>query len=426
MRTLTVFCVGLSVALGSPVVRHERTHTFQRENVLGTSFEMKVGARSAAAAEAAEKAALDEIRREASILSSWDAESEFSRWSRTRERAVPVSRELLEVLGLFDAWRERTGGALDAAAEVVTRVWKSAAAQGRVPTTGEKLQAVAAVRQAHWRLNAVAGTATRLGDTPLAMNSFVKSYILERSAASALTMPGVSGVVVNIGGDLVVRGAWTEAVGVADPRSDAENSAPVERVTVSDRAVATSGSYRRGVGIAGKHYSHIVDPRTGESAGEVLSATVIAPRAVDAGALATAFCVLTPAESAALARTRPGVEYALVLADGSRIESPGWRTLQIDRSSPSPSAGGVATLYASDQAAWIAGWQVTITLELAPVGGMARRPYVAVWIEDKDHFPVRTIALWSDGKSRYRRNCGGGIGLTGCARWPKDRRSSTR
>ena len=35
-----------------------------------------------------------------------------------------------------------------------------------------------------------------------------------------------------------------------------------------------------------------------------------------------------------------------------------------------------------------------ITFELAQTGGFAKRPYVAVWIEDKDHFPVRTLALW--------------------------------
>src|SRR5690242_5704853 len=159
MRLLAIFGV-VAAAFAAPTLPREKAHTFQRENVLGTSFEMKVAARSAAAAEAAEKAALDEIRREAAILSSWDAESEFSRWSRTRDRAVPVSRELLEVLGLFDTWRERTGGALDAAAEAVTRVWKSAAAQGRVPTEAEKSEAVAAVRQAHWRVDAASSTAT--------------------------------------------------------------------------------------------------------------------------------------------------------------------------------------------------------------------------------------------------------------------------
>ena len=35
-----------------------------------------------------------------------------------------------------------------------------------------------------------------------------------------------------------------------------------------DRAIATSGNYRRGVEIGGRHYSHIVDPRTGETPNE--------------------------------------------------------------------------------------------------------------------------------------------------------------
>jgi thiamine biosynthesis lipoprotein len=32
--------------------------------------------------------------------------------------------------------------------------------------------------------------------------------------------------------------------------------------------------------------------------------------------------------------------------------------------------------------------------------GFAKRPYVAVWIEDEDHVPVRTIAIWHE-RDRY-------------------------
>jgi thiamine biosynthesis lipoprotein ApbE len=393
MRLLTIFCAATAVAFGAPTLRQDRTQTFQRENVLGTSFEMKVAAPSPAMAEAAEKAALDEIRREASILSSWDAESEFSRWFRTRGEAVRVSRELLEVLGLFDQWRERTGGALDASAEAATRAWKSAAAQGRVPTREEMARAVAEIRQSHWRLDTASGTAIHLSGTPLAMNSFVKSYILERAAAAALASPGVSGVLVNIGGDLVARGAWTENVGIADPRSDGENAAPVERLMVSGRAVATSGSYRRGFDIAGQHYSHIVDPRTGQSAGQIVSATVISPNATDAGAMATAFCVLSPAESARVAATVPGTEYLILTADGKRFASPGWAG-RAPRTSPSFVAAKPAPSPTPAPQAASAAMEMTVGFELAQLGGYARRPYVAVWIEDKDHFPVRTLALW--------------------------------
>src|SRR4051812_21435988 len=87
-----------------------RWYTFEHENVLGTSCEIKLAAGSETAARKGETAALAEIDRESKILSGYDPTSEFSRWFRTRGQAVPVSKELLEVLGLFDQWRERTHG----------------------------------------------------------------------------------------------------------------------------------------------------------------------------------------------------------------------------------------------------------------------------------------------------------------------------
>jgi hypothetical protein len=297
------------------------------------------------------------------------------------------------VLGAFDNWRERTSGALDAAAESVSRAWKFAAQQGRTPTPEELDRAVTAVRLPHWTLDAAARTATHLSDTPLAMNSFVKSYIMDRAVDVALKIPGVTAAVLNVGGDLVIRGAWTEPVNLADPRSDAENSAPVERLLLSDRAIATSGGYRRGFDIAGRHYSHIVDPRTGESTSHILSATVVAQRPADAGALATVFCVLTPGESSRLAATVPGVEFLLITAEGAQIASPGWKQYQAPRppltaaAKPEPSPSP-APQFADH------GMELSIAFELARIGGNARRPYVAVWIDDKDKFPVRTLALW--------------------------------
>jgi FAD:protein FMN transferase len=378
---------------GAPTIGRDRLHRFQRENVLGTSFELKVIATSADAAAHAETAALREIARERAILSSWDADSEFSRWFQTRGHAVVVSSELFEVLGAFDTWRARTGGALDAAAEAVSRAWSSAAAQGRAPTREELDRAVAAVRQPHWKLDSAARTATHLSDTPLALNSFVKSYVMDHAIDAALATPGVTAAVLNIGGDLVIRGPWTESVHVADPRSDAENSAPIERLQVSDRAVATSGGYRRGFDIAGRHYSHIVDPRTGESTSHILSATVISPRPVDAGALATAFCVLTSEESARLAATIPGAEFLLITADGRRVASPGWK--QYVAAAPALRAAAKPAPPPSPAPQFAdAGMELAITFEVRQNGGFGRRPYVAVWIEDKDRFPVRTLALW--------------------------------
>jgi FAD:protein FMN transferase len=387
-----VLCVAVAVGL----FWTRRTETFVRsyDHVLGTSMELKMLASSADAADRAERAVLASVDHDARILSGYDATSEFSRWMATSGDPVSVSPELFDVLQRFDVWRGRTGGALDASAEAVSRVWRVAATQGHIPSSDHIARAVADVRQAHWHLDPVARTATHLSAAPLMLNSFTKSYIVDRAAAAGLAEAGVRAIVVNIGGDIVVRGAWTETVNVTNPHASADNEPPLAQVAVQDRAVATSGVYRRGFDIDGVHYSHIVDPRTGRPTGHVLGATVVARDAADAGALATAMCVLTPEESERLADLVPTAEYLLVLADGREIESAGWRAMMPQAARPSLAPQPVATLHAAEQERWNAGFELTVSFDVAAQAFRARRPYLAVWVEDGDRSPVKTLAVW--------------------------------
>jgi len=364
-----------------------RSFTEHYENILGTSMELKIRTISQEESEKAQKAVLHEISRMASILSAYDPKSEFRRWEATSHKVVPVSRELFEVLDLFDRWRVRTGGALDASAEAITSVWREAAIRQRLPTTSELDAAVARVKQAHWKLDGLHQTAMHLSDVPLMLNSFVKSYIIRHAAEAGMAASKADAIIVNIGGDLVVTGNVMETVSVSDPKADAENDQPIDRITIGNKAVATSGNYRRGELIAGKWFSHIVDPRTGEPADGVISATVVAPDATDAGALATAFNVMSPSESATLARTLPGVEYLIITKAGEEIKSPGWRKLEMDIR---PGAVGLGPDF-----------EMLVNLELnLPKEGAIKRPYVAVWVEDENHAPVRTISCWH-GSDRY-------------------------
>src|SRR6185369_9699525 len=124
----------------------EGQFVFHRESVLGTSLELKVVADTYVNAQTAEARVLAKIERESKILSGYDAGSEFSCWVKTRDEAVAVSDDLFEVLSRFDRYRALTGGALDASAEAVTRVWKAAAAARRLPARTEIDGAVAAAR----------------------------------------------------------------------------------------------------------------------------------------------------------------------------------------------------------------------------------------------------------------------------------------
>lgn len=376
-----------------PLGHHSPWRVEHFENVLGTSMELKLSAASDESAKLAEAAALAEIHRLNAILSGYDNTSEFSRWAATSGQPVPVSLELLHVLAFWDDWRTRTKGALTPAAESISRIWRTAEKAGQLPSPADLAQAVAVARGSQWTLDPDRNTATHTGHAALRLNSFTKSYIVERAADAALNTPGIDAVVLNIGGDLVVRGSRSESVAVTDPFSAAENADPIAVLQLADRAIATSGNYRRGFDIAGRHYSHIVDPRTGQPVTEIVSATVVAPKAVDAGALATALSVLSPTQGRQLAATVPGAEFLLVRNNGDRITSPGWTALLAPRQ---PAATLVPAAPQAKAAAgqWDPAYELTVRVEIPTAQGFgARRPYVAVWVEDKDRFPVRTLAL---------------------------------
>ncbi len=367
------------------------TNVFYHENILGTSLSIKVVA-TPAEAEKAEAAVLAEIARNSKILSTYDPRSEVSLWLKTSHQPIKISPELFTVLNLFDQWKSRSNGALDASAEVISRLWKTTAKQNRVPTAEEISSALFEIKQSHWQLDANSQTATHLSNAPLILNSFVKSYIINRATDAAFSAAKIKAVVVNIGGDLVVRGALTEAVDIADPLSDAENSDAMTRLLIGNKAVATSGNYRRGIKIGNEWFSHIVDPRTGVPVNQIISATVVAPNATDAGALATAFSVLTPNESLAFAATLPEVECLLITKDGTKISTAGWKYLEVP-AKPLTMNAPVPT--APPFQAWDASFELGINFELSAINDRGyRRPYVAVWIEDKDRFPVKTLALW--------------------------------
>jgi thiamine biosynthesis lipoprotein len=392
---LTSFSVSASV---SPEIKKSpRLFISHFENVLGTSLEIKVRSTSKKQASVAEAAALKEIERMSKIISAYDVNSEFSKWMKTSHEAKPVSPELFAVLDLFDQWRFRSEGALDASAQVISKVWKEAAAKQTIPTQNELSRAVAEVQKKHWKLDPLAQTATHLSNAPLMLNSFAKSYIIKRAADAAMAINNVDAVVVNIGGDIVVAGNAMEPVQVSDPKANAENDAPLDKLMLTNKAVATSGNYRRGQLINGQWYSHIIDPRTGQPTGEVISATVVATYATDAGALATAMNVLTPDESAKLAATVPGTEYMLITKNGERITSKGWSALQM------PVAENEKSVTVSATADQWNDYELVVNFEISQLEGFTRRPYLVIWVEDREKKPVRTISLWYQ-KDRWLRD----------------------
>ena len=126
--------------------KKDKIYVSNFENVLGTSMEIKIASNNEQYAVKAEEAALAEVDRLDKILSGYDSSSEFRRWMRTDKKPVEVSPELFEVLSLFEQWRIKTNGALDASAETISKLWRDASKQNRLPSSTEIADAVKAVQ----------------------------------------------------------------------------------------------------------------------------------------------------------------------------------------------------------------------------------------------------------------------------------------
>ena len=102
-------------------------------------------------------------------------------------------------------------------------------------------------------------------------------------------------------------------VGIAHPL---QRGVRLAEVRLRDRALGTSGSGTQYFLHEGRRYGHVIDPRTGQPAEGVLSASVVAPTAAQADALATAFCVMGAAEAIRYCQDRE--ELGAVLACSAR------------------------------------------------------------------------------------------------------------
>jgi thiamine biosynthesis lipoprotein len=143
-------------------------------------------------------------------------------------------------------------------------------------------------------------------------SGFVKGWSVQ-VASERLTAAGVPNHLVDAGGDIQTRGTpepgrpWQ--VGVRHPW---QKDKVAFVLTGDDLAVATSGTYERGL--------HVVDPRTGRPAAEIASVTVVGRDLGVADAYATAAVAMGRAALDWLANLA-GFESAVIFSDETMFVS---------------------------------------------------------------------------------------------------------
>ncbi|MCC7475574.1 MAG: FAD:protein FMN transferase [Pirellulales bacterium] len=255
-------------------------------------------------------------------ISIYREDSEVSRINQAAAHApVPVEPRLFCLLERVSELCAATEGALDITSGPLSEAWGFSRRLGNVPSDEAIELARSRVGMNHVRLDAARETVSfGCAGVSINFNSIGKGYALDRMAelldehavGDYLLQGGRSSVLARGDQPGSAEPGWR--VGVRHPLRQQE---PLAELVLREQALSTSGAGTQFFVRRGKRYGHILDPRTGRPAEGLYSATVLAPTAIEAEALSTAFYVMGPDRASQCCAQRPEIS-ALLVAPGPR------------------------------------------------------------------------------------------------------------
>ncbi|MCQ2150933.1 MAG: FAD:protein FMN transferase [Bacteroidales bacterium] len=245
-------------------------------------------------------------------VSGYNKNSLLSR--RNAGETVEPDGYFTELLRLSDHFGELTGGAFNVYAAPLFDVWGFGFTGDSLPSSKEVEAAMERCSEAK----------------VLNFNAIAQGYTCD-VVAGYLHSLGVHDMLVDIG-EIYCEGlnpsgeSWT--IGIDNPVDGNNDPGKDMRAIWTSEGkscgIVTSGNYRKFYIKDGRKYSHTIDPRTGYPVTHnLLSATIVAPTAAEADALATYCMVIGPQEARDFILSRTDIEGCLITAD-SLWTSPGF------------------------------------------------------------------------------------------------------
>lgn len=228
-------------------------------------------------------------------------------WHVLSEACFHVVRHALDVARESD-------GAYDPTVGPLVNLWGFGPDGARHEPPPDAAVAAARERVGWWRIKLDVATRSihQPGGISLDLSSVAKGYSVDLLGRH-LDASGIDAWLVEVGGEMKGKGFKPDGspwrIGIERPGAavGAVNSADQlsQIVNLSNRAIATSGNYRRRFESAGVTYSHHIDPRTGRPVPHaVASVSVLANDALEADPMGTLMTVLGPEQGMAWASAR--------------------------------------------------------------------------------------------------------------------------
>lgn len=170
----------------------------------------------------------------------------------------------------------------------------------------------------------------------LDFNAFAQGYSVD-VVSEFLNSKKIKSYVVEIGGEVYAKGKtlngenWT--VGIEQPIDNKINENPLKAIIkLEDKAVATSGNYRRFVVEEGIKYAHHIDPKTGyPTKNNLLSASIFSKECITSDANATGVLVMGLEKAILFLELHPELQAYLIYCDEKGnyqvYETPGLKSI---------------------------------------------------------------------------------------------------
>jgi len=262
---------------------------------------------------------LDAINQE---MNHYNPDSEISRFNAWEKgSAFEIGDDFYEVVKRSFEIYDATEGAFDITIAPIVNLWGFGPEDVARETPPSALEIKKALSQSGQDQLVLSPSKTLLKKTSgltLDVSAIAKGYAVD-AVSQALKANGYQNFMVEIGGEVFVAGHTLEAkpwtIGVQSPQTQVGFENTLHRkLLLTNLALATSGNYQNYLDLEGKHYSHILDPRTGyPTPTSIVSASVIAPECSIADAAATAVTVLGLENGLAWIESEPELEAMLLI-----------------------------------------------------------------------------------------------------------------
>ncbi|MDR1761380.1 MAG: FAD:protein FMN transferase [Bacteroidales bacterium] len=237
-----------------------------------------------------------------------------------------------------NVWK-MSNGAFDISIAPLANAWKFGFKNDSLLPTPKKIDSLLTLKAMHtlWidehkRLHKANPRSQIIG------NAIAQGYSVD-VLCSFLDSLGITNYLVDVGGEMRAKGVnhagkiWSIGITIPSEGVDSlsqENSF-AHVLQLNNRALGTSGNYRKFYIVDGKKYSHTLNPVTGYPAqSSILSATVLAPTAIEADALATVCMVLGMEQSIELFKQYPRYDIFLLYDNNGSMEYYASKGIQIN------------------------------------------------------------------------------------------------